>query len=164
MSEPFIGELRIFPYGYTPRNWSPCNGQLLSARQYPGLSSLLGNQFGGDGINNFGLPNLQNTLPLGAGANYPPATAGGEMGHILTVNEIPQHTHNVMGGTKAASLTTPVGNYCGASLNSVYATSADTTIGTGTNVGGTDGPHENMPPILALNICIALNGIFPSRP
>src|SRR3954452_14925268 len=98
MSEPFIGEIRMFGGNFAPRGWALCNGQLLSIAQNTALFSLLGTTYGGDGQTTFGLPNLQSRIPLNQGqgpglSNYDLGQAGGEETHTLITTEMPTHNH-----------------------------------------------------------------------
>jgi len=182
MSEPFIGQIEIFGFGFAPRGWAMCNGQLLAINQNQALFSLLGTQFGGNGIQTFALPDLRGRTSIGQGngRGLSPRTIGqvvGEDTHTLSVNEMPQHSHNlgvitnsgttntqVPGPTVALAQTTGVDQDGNTIPVDIYSTSqpiqpmAPASIG---NVGGQ--PHSNIMPSLVLNFCIALTGIFPSR-
>ena len=162
MAEPFLSEIRIFSFGFAPKGWALCAGQLLPINQNQALFSLLGTTFGGDGRVNFGLPNLQGNVPIHVGSGHTLGERGGEQGHTLSIAELPTHTHVVsVLNTNADS--GPTGNFF-ASANALYqpapgnTTLAPTTV---TNVGGSQA-HLNMQPFLVLNFSIALQGIFPS--
>ena len=164
MAEPFLSEIRIFSFGFPPKGWALCNGQLLPINQNQGLFSLLGTTYGGDGRVTFGLPNLQGSVSIGMGA-HPLGERGGEQGHTLSVAELPTHVH----GAKAAGNTTdtdPTGHYWAPDIsgNVTFATAHDVALAGGaiTNTGGSQA-HLNMQPFLTLNFCIALQGIFPSQ-
>ena len=166
MSEPFLSEIRIFSFGYAPKGWTLCNGQLLPINQNQALFSLLGTTYGGDGRVNFGLPNLQGRVSIGANSSgsHPLGERGGEQGHTLTVGELPKHTH----GAKAAGTTNntdPTGHYWSPDVvgNLTFATTPNVAL-TGAAVTNTGGgqAHLNMQPFLTLNFCIALQGVFPS--
>ena len=163
MSNPYLGEIRIFPLQYAPRGWALCNGQLLAINQNQALFSVLGTTYGGNGINNFALPNLQGRLPLHLGNGFILGQSGGEAAHTLLLSEIPAHNHGVNGSTTAASQGSPSGNLWGTG-NSAYLSKSNTSMNPSAiaNSGGNQ-PHQNMPPYLTLTICIALTGIFPSR-
>ncbi len=164
MSTPYLSEIRIMSFGYPPRGWAQCNGQLLPINQNQALFSLLGTSYGGDGRVTFGLPNLQARVPLHAGPGYAIGQLGGEQTHTLTTIETPVHTHPVAGSTAAGGSPIPAGNFLGAAEN-VYAPLASATTLTAQTVGNAGGsqPHDNTQPYLALNFCMALQGIFPSR-
>ncbi|WP_411345856.1 phage tail protein [Paenibacillus sp. WLX1005] len=170
--DPFLGELRIFTYGFIPRGWMACNGQLLSISQNTALFALLGTTFGGDGRNTFGLPDLQGQVPLAVGTStsgiaYTWGQKAGEAAHTLTVNEIPSHTHTVSASSATASSKTPTGSSWAVPTPNVYkprASSTATTLATeALAITGSSTGHNNMQPFLGLTICIATVGIFPSR-
>ncbi len=182
MSEPFIGEIRMFGFSFAPQGWAACNGALMSISQNTALFSILGTSYGGDGVTTFGLPNLLNTVVIGTGQGpgLTPRTVGevvGEGAVTLSVQTIPQHDHSVNGrGTSAPSLTaapaadsllsraftlaTPVrSSQMYSSVDAVDTTLSPSAIG----ITGTSQPHENRQPFLAINYCISLQGIFPPR-
>ena len=167
MAEPFLSEIRIMSFGFPPRGWALCDGQLLPINQNQGLFSLLGTTYGGDGRVNFGLPNLQGRAPMHMGGGHTLGERGGEQGHTLSISEIPTHTHVANATTASGTLTSPTtGVLLGTStVQSLYATAsnlqamAPNAVG---NVGGSQA-HLNMQPFLVLNFSIALQGIFPSQ-
>lgn len=168
MSEYFLGQLMLFPFGYAPVGWMACNGQTLSISQYSALYSLIGVTFGGDGVTNFKLPNLAGATPIMAsGTAYPRGAAGGEATHILTINEVPAHTHTLQATSNTASTGVPTINMLAKPAISTYAPASGApaqTMQNGTlqpNGGGQ--PHENRTPYTVMNWCIALTGLFPSR-
>lgn len=162
--EPFIGQISVFPFGFAPRGWAQCNGQLLPINQNQALFSLLGTQFGGNGTTNFALPNLQSRTPLHFGNGYVIGQASGEENHTLTQPEMPMHTHTPIASSNAADQSTPANNFWGAQGQSIYAGTANATMNPAAigNTGGSTA-HNNMAPYLALNFCIALQGVFPSQ-
>ena len=143
-----------------------CNGQLLPINQNQALFSLLGTTYGGDGRVNFALPNLQERVPVHVGAGITLGERGGEQNHTLTQAEIPGHTHGPLQASATVGATPiPQSNVFARSATAIYAPAS----GLGamnpaavTTVGGSQ-PHTNMQPYLALNFCVALQGIFPSR-
>ncbi len=162
MSEPYLSEIRIFSFGFAPRNWATCNGQLLPINQNQALFALLGITYGGDGQNNFALPNLQGRMPIHSLSRL--GEAGGENAHTLTISEIPAHNHAVSASSAAASSTTPSGNLCASENVPAYADDPAVSMNSAAVASfGDNQPHPNMPPYLALNFCIALSGVFPSR-
>jgi microcystin-dependent protein len=163
MASPFLAEIRIFSFGFAPKGWAQCNGQVLPINQNQALFSLLGTTYGGNGVSTFALPNLQGRLPVHVGNGIVLGELGGEASHTLNFSEMPAHTHVPVGSSAAASVGDPTGNLW-ATGNAGYNPNANTTMNPAciTNLGGSQ-PHENRSPYLTLNICIALQGIFPSR-
>jgi microcystin-dependent protein len=177
MAEPFLSEIRIMSFGFPPKGWALCNGQLLPINQNQALFSLLGTTYGGDGRVNFALPNLQGRVPIHTGDGHVLGERGGEQGHTLSISELPEHVHGLMaqdaaadlgGGqtpapTKvlaqgiAAAVGTPAVNIYGTDPNLVAMAPAAVA-----NVGGSQA-HLNMQPFLVLCFCIALQGDFPSQ-
>jgi microcystin-dependent protein len=164
MAEPFLSEIRIMSFGFAPKGWAMCNGQLLPINQNQALFSLLGTNFGGDGQTNFGLPNLQGRIPIHVGRGHTLAEAAGEQAHTLSIAELPTHTHVLFGTTNDGTQVVPSGGYLGRAATALYAPPQNLSAmqpATVSNVGGSQA-HLNMQPFLALNFCIALQGIFPS--
>jgi microcystin-dependent protein len=165
LSTPYISEIRLFSFGFAPKGWAVCNGQLLPINQNQALFSLLGTTYGGDGRVNFALPNLQGRVPVHASNSLTLGQAGGETAHALLASELPSHTHVVNGSPNAATGVNPTGSYLATSPGNVYAPppgNAALMPAEVSTVGGGQ-PHENMSPYLVLNFCIALQGIFPSQ-
>jgi len=165
MAEPFLSEIRIMSFGFPPKGWALCNGQLLPINQNQALFSLLGTTYGGDGRVNFALPNLQGRVPLHFGEGHTLGEVGGEQAHTLTISEMTQHSHFV-NASIANGDTVQEGNTVFASALNVYRSPDQqlTTLHPATvnNVGGSQA-HQNMQPFLVLTFCIALQGIFPSQ-
>lgn len=164
MSEPFLAEIRIFGFNFAPRGWAMCDGQILPINQNQSLYSLLGTIYGGDGRTSFALPDLRGRVPIHVGNGYSEGQKGGEEAHTLSVNEIPGHTHTIQASTDASTAQDPTNNVL-AKSGQIYKQSSnlvDMVSGTMANAGGGQA-HENMQPFLALNFCIALQGLFPSR-
>ena len=166
MAEPFLSEIRIFSFGFPPKGWALCDGQLLPINQNQGLFSLLGTTYGGDGRVNFGLPNLQGRVPMHMGSGHTLGEHGGEQGHTLSISEIPTHVHtaNASKTSDTSNVNNPANNIL-AGVNNLYAAAAALTSmipATLANVGGSQA-HLNMQPFLTLNFSIALQGIFPSQ-
>lgn len=162
MSTPFIGEIRIMAFNFAPRSWALCNGQLLPINQNQALFALLGTTYGGNGTTNFALPNLQGRSPMGFGASHPLGESSGEAAHTLTQNEIPQHLHELRGVSAPGTTFGPANGYFAAHRGG-YAQALGTALAASSSAAGGSQPHENRPPYLGLNFCIALTGIFPSR-
>jgi microcystin-dependent protein len=165
MAEPFLSEIRIFSFGFAPKGWALCNGQLLPINQNQALFSLLGTTFGGDGRVNFALPNLQGMTPIHVGSGHTLGEKGGEQAHTLSIAEIPTHTHVLNGTSTTGSIVVAAGNLCGTSPSQMYqapdANLAAMNPASISNVGGSQA-HLNMQPFLTLTFGIALQGIFPS--
>ena len=173
MANPFLGEIRIFPFNFAPQGWATCNGQLLSIGQNNALFSLLGINYGGDGHTTFGLPNLQGSFPINFGQGsglpeYVQGQSGGQAAVALLTTQIPAHSHTVgCAGTGNAS--SPAANaFAGAGRGKTPAYAppggvAAVMSSSAVISAGSSQPHDNMPPYLTLNFCIALQGVFPSR-
>jgi microcystin-dependent protein len=166
MSNPYLGEIRLFAFDFAPKGWARCAGQTLSINQNQALFSLLGVQFGGDGVTTFALPDLRDRAPvhvdLTGGTNVI-GGVGGEATHTLTVNEMPAHAHAVS-ARPSASTGDPTNALWATSTNVAYDTHANTTMADGAGgVTGAGQSHDNMPPYLTMAYAIALVGIFPPR-
>jgi microcystin-dependent protein len=164
MAEPFLSEIRIMSFGFAPKGWALCNGQLLPINQNQALFSLLGTTFGGDGRVNFALPNYQARTPIHVGGGHSLGGAGGEQAHTLSIAEIPTHVHAAQGSSNQGNSQTGAGNVLGVVAGRLYSDPANATTlqpSTIANVGGSQA-HTNMQPFLTLSFCIALQGIFPS--
>ncbi len=164
MTTPFLSEIRIMAFGFAPRGWALCNGQILPINQNLALFSLLGTTYGGDGKTTFGLPNLQGRTANHTGGGFVLGQAGGEAAHTLNAGETPSHTHTAYGSTSAADSDLPAQNYLGAADNTYAPPAHLTAIHPSTVTSGGGGQaHNNMQPYLVLNFCIALAGIFPTQ-
>ena len=166
MAEPFLSEIRLFSFGFAPRGWAQCNGQLLPINQNQALFSLLGTTFGGDGRVNFALPDLRGRLPLHQGSGFTLAESGGAETVTLTVQQIPAHGHAFLATSGTASATSPAGTLLAQSLTvSLYNSAPPNTAmapGAMGLVGGSQ-PHNNFQPYLCVDFIISLFGIFPSQ-
>jgi microcystin-dependent protein len=164
MASPYLSEIRIFSFGFAPKGWAFCNGQLLPINQNQALFSLLGTTYGGNGTTNFALPNLQGNMPIHEGNGFTLGQTGGEQNHTLTAAEMPQHTHQAIASSNAANQGAATNNYWANGSQPAYASSANGQMAAAavSSAGGSQ-PHLNMPPYLVLNFCIALQGIFPSQ-
>jgi microcystin-dependent protein len=165
VGEPYLSEIKIMSFGFAPKGWAQCNGQLLPINQNQALFSLLGTTYGGDGRVNFGLPNLQGRAPTHTGNGLTIGERGGEQTHTLLTSEMPTHIHTVNASSTATNgLDSPVNNYLGGYNNLYHAQASLTSIQPNTvGQNGSSQPHPNMQPYLTLNFCIALQGIFPSQ-
>jgi microcystin-dependent protein len=163
MSEPFLAEIKVMSFGFPPKGWALCNGQLLPINQNQALFALLGTTYGGNGQTNFALPDLRGRVPIHAGSGHPLGEKAGQETHTITQQELPQHNHFVK-VVNANAGTGPAGNFFAAANNAYQPAPANTTLApsTITNVGGSQ-PHANQQPFLTLSFAIALQGIFPSQ-
>ncbi len=174
MSNPFVAEIRIFPFNFAPKGWAFCDGQILPLSQNTALFSLLGTTYGGDGKSNFALPNLQGCAPMHPGQGpglslHDLGETGGEDTVTLLDSEMPAHSHQLSGSVgRGSAVNTPGGTslLTASQGGLVYTTPpANTAMARqGTSVNGGSQPHDNLMPYLALNFCIALQGVFPPRP
>lgn len=174
MAEPFLAEIRIFTFNFAPRGWAQCNGQLMPIAQNTALFSLVGTYYGGDGRVTFGLPNLQGQVPVHQGqGNGLTERVIGETGGTPTVTllptETPMHTHSLtLFSATTAHSTTPQDQYLADGPCKPFGSTAlqtDTMLHpSAMTVAGSSQAHNNMMPSLSINFCIALEGIFPSRP
>lgn len=176
MSEPFIAQITMFGGNFAPRSWAFCDGQLLAISQNTALFSLVGTTYGGDGRTTFGLPDLRGRFPMHAG-NGPGLSQrrlgqkGGVENVTLTANQLAAHSHTatLKAASTVADAASPAGNYLAQSNdgeNNFSSSSSDSSLAAGsvtTDLTGGGQSHTNMPPFLAINFIIALQGIFPSR-
>ena len=171
--DPFVAEIRIFPFNFAPKGWAFCDGQILPLSQNTALFSLLGTTYGGDGNSNFALPDMQGSAPM-----HPGQAPGlslhdlGEMGGSETVtlleSEMPAHSHSLMAQTGTGTKSTPANNsFARVSGATPYLPPAGAALAPMSDQAiapaGGDQPHNNMMPYLTLNFCIALQGVFPPR-
>lgn len=172
MSNPFVGEIRMVPFNFAPTGWALCNGQLMPISQNTALFSLLGTQYGGNGVSNFALPNLQGSAPIMAdGTQIVVGESGGEETVTLTADQMPAHTHVPYAVSAAGSLTSPGGNLWAQGRRAANASYQAYSAGTPNSVmnpgaiaaAGGDQPHNNLQPYLVVNFIIALQGVFPAR-
>ena len=170
MSEPFLAEIRILATNFAPKGWAKCDGQLLPLAQNTALFSLLGTAYGGNGMNTFALPDLRQRMPMhpgqGPGLSYHAlAEAGGEASVTLSRDEMPRHDHQLMHSGTAASTAMPgmSAGFGRTASTPVYAGGATTAV-SALAPSGNGVAHNNRQPYLALNFCIALQGVFPQRP
>jgi microcystin-dependent protein len=171
MSEPFVGEIRMFAGNFAPRGWAFCDGQLLAVSQNDALFSLLGTIYGGDGRTTFGLPDMRGRIPLHAGhgpglSERRLGSRGGAENVTLTVNQMPSHTHPMQANRASASSPSPQGRVSGGDLPiDIYAEAPPTTAMSSQAITYTGGSrsHSNTMPYLCVNFIMALFGIYPSR-
>jgi microcystin-dependent protein len=165
VAEPFLSEIRIMSFGFPPKGWALCNGQLLPINQNQALFSLLGTTFGGDGRVNFALPDLRGRVPIHVGSGHTLGEGGGEQSHTLSNQEMPTHTHVASASSSPGNQVSPTGNVLASPLNQTYRDPDNAmqplVAGSIGNAGGSQA-HLNVQPFLTLSFCIALQGIFPS--
>jgi microcystin-dependent protein len=175
MADPFVAEIRIFPFNFAPKGWALCDGQLLPISQNTALFSLLGTTYGGDGKSNFALPNMQGNASIHAGQGpglslYDLGQAGGSDTVTLLQSEIPVHTHTMQSAPTivAADSNICTGNSMGkSSQGNAYGAYAGPSVvqlsPSALAPAGGNQPHNNLMPYLTLNFCIAMQGVFPPR-
>lgn len=178
MSQPYVGEIRCFGFNFAPRDWAFCNGQIMPIAQNEALFAILGTTYGGDGQTTYALPNLQGRVPMhwgnssSTGLNTQIGEAMGQATVTLNTNQIPAHAHQIAAAdinpqatrsaapTAASYLSTAKGTFVyqkpPVTPNATFSPRAITQT-------GNSFPHENMQPYLAVNFCISLFGIFPTR-
>jgi len=172
--DPFVAEIRIFPFNFAPKGWAFCDGQILPLSQNTALFSLLGTTYGGDGKSNFALPNMQGNAPMHPGQGpglslHDLGETGGSDTVSLLESEIPSHSHALMASSTNSSKPGPAGNALArisggatpylAPSGAPLANFSDNALAP----AGGDQPHNNLQPYLTLNFCIALQGVYPPR-
>jgi microcystin-dependent protein len=178
MSQPFLGQIQSFGFGFAPKGWAQCNGQTLSITQNSALFSLLGTMYGGNGVQTFNLPNLQSRVPMHYGTSptgntYVQGEMGGEEQVQLNITSLPLHNHNFLGTTASANDVQPTDgatlalvHHSGGTTPDFYyapdATPQPLNPASLTPIGGNQ-PHPNLQPYQAINWCIAMSGIYPTR-
>jgi len=165
MSEPFLAEVRMVGFNFAPRGWAFCDGQILPINQNQSLYSLLGTTYGGDGRTSFALPDLRGRTPIHVNSAHRLGQKSGEENNTLTTDSMPAHRHSAYASSNDSTVPLPSGNVLSKSSLETYAdpnTNVSMSTASISNVGGSHA-HENMQPSLAVNFCIALQGLFPSR-
>ncbi|SDE06854.1 phage tail protein [Aquimonas voraii] len=172
MADPFVAEIRIFPFNFAPRGWAFCDGQILPISQNTALFSLLGTTYGGNGQSNFALPDLQGSAPMHPGQGpglslHDLGETGGSETVSLLESEIPSHSHalrvyNDVGEDRLVNPTAALARSTGGQLYAAPGPLVDMASESLVPAGG-DQPHNNMQPYLTLSFCIALQGVFPPR-
>jgi microcystin-dependent protein len=172
MADPFVAEIRIFPFNFAPKGWAWCDGELLPLSQNTALFSLLGTTYGGDGKSNFALPDLQGRAPMHPGQGpglslHDLGETGGSETVTLLESEIPAHAHGLRGyphdpadrfAHSGASLARSNNGQAWGPANSLAAMAPESL-----SPAGSDAPHNNLQPYLTFYFCIALQGVFPPR-
>jgi microcystin-dependent protein len=175
MADPYVAEIRIFPFSFAPRGWAFCNGQLLPISQNAALFSLLGTTYGGDGETTFALPNLQGQVPmhpgqgtgLGQFTRYTLGESGGSATATLLESQMALHNHVLMASQTDGISHQPANQLFAAGVGGVAAYAEPSTFvqmnQEATTPAGGGQPHNNMQPYLTFNFCIAVQGIYPLR-
>jgi microcystin-dependent protein len=171
MADPFVAEIRIFPFTFAPRGWAHCDGQVLPISQNTALFSLLGTTYGGDGKSTFALPDLQGRAPMHPGQGpglslHDVGELGGSATVGLLTSEMPAHTHTLNASEADGLERTPAGQLLatGVAISQYQAPGAVTGLTPSSVVpAGNSEPHNNLAPYLTLNFNIALQGVFPPR-
>jgi microcystin-dependent protein len=168
--EPYLGEVRLFGFDFCPNGWIAANGQLLPLNQFTALFSLYGTIYGGNGTSNFGLPDLRGRAPV---SPTPQQQIGGVYGApsvTLTVPQLPGHTHALRGTSQPPTTNSPAGSLlatfpAGEHIFAAGTSPADTPMSQAAiGATGSNQPVPTQSPILAMNWCVAIQGIYPSRP
>jgi len=170
--DPFVAEIRIFPFNFAPKGWAWCDGQLMPLSQNTALFSLLGTTYGGNGKSNFALPDLQGRAPMHPGQGpglslHDLGETGGSETVSLLESEIPAHSHALKGSIDDADLTipAPTRSLAKSAGQNIYSATANLSSMAPESLApaGGDQPHNNMQPYLTFYFCIALQGVFPPR-
>lgn len=173
MADPFVAEIRIFPFNFAPRGWAWCDGQLMPISQNTALFSLLGTTYGGNGSTNFALPDLQGRAPMHPGQGpglslHDLGETGGSETVTLLQSEIPSHAHALRADTQDPGDNFAPGPLMVLGRANAYQTTTNTNLATlapqALAPTGGDAPHNNLQPYLTFYFCIALQGVFPPRP
>jgi microcystin-dependent protein len=173
VADPFVAEIRIFPFNFAPKGWAFCDGQLLPLSQNTALFSLLGTTYGGDGKSNFALPDVQGSAPMHPGQGpglslHDLGETGGTQTVTLLDSEMPFHSHGLLASTQPGEDPTPapseaLARSVGANLYQTSSANLVPLAPTALTPAGGNLPHNNLQPYLTLNFCIALQGVFPPR-
>ena len=164
MSDPYIGEIRMFGGNFAPVGWLLCQGQLLPISQFDALFNLIGTTYGGDGQNTFALPNLQSRMPMHVGSGFPLGQVGGTETVTLNTQQLPVHTHAPV-ASLAATSSSPNNMFWASFANTMYSSQAPAApmAPNALSPSGGNQPHENMSPYQVINFIIATEGIYPPQ-
>jgi microcystin-dependent protein len=174
MANPFVAEIRIFPFNFAPKGWAFCDGQILPISQNTALFSLLGTTYGGDGKSNFALPDMQGNVPMHPGQGpglslHDLGETGGSDTVTLLDSEMPSHSHALLAAPNLGlvKLPTPNVGLARSKNTSLYQTTTNSGLTqlsqSALAPAGGDQPHNNLQPYLTLSFCIALQGVYPPR-
>ncbi|ABF41454.1 phage Tail Collar [Candidatus Koribacter versatilis Ellin345] len=165
MSSPFVGEIRLFAGSFAPQNWAFCNGQLMAISENTTLFTLIGTTYGGDGVNTFGLPDLQGRVPIHQGSGFVIGQLSGSETVTVSSSQLPQHNHLAQASSASLGSNDPSGNFWASnpSTKQYSDQSPSGQMAGPTSLTGGNQPHDNMLPFLCVTYIIALFGIFPSQ-
>lgn len=166
MSQPFIGEIRMFAGNFAPVGWSFCNGAIIPIDQNDALFNLIGTTYGGDGQTTFALPNLQSRVPIHVGPGFALGQSGGTETVTLTVSQIPAHSHPPVASSNTGNDIKPNGNVWATQNQVIQFSIAPPTANmdpAALQSSGGSQPHDNMLPFLVVNFILSLFGVFPSQ-
>jgi microcystin-dependent protein len=165
MSQPFVGEIRMFAGNFAPVGWAFCDGALMPISENDVLFELIGTTYGGDGQSTFAMPDLRGRVPVHAGNGYVVGETGGVESVTLTINQIPSHGHQQVASTDVATLSSPANTLTGQAASKPYRVPGAIVAMTAGLLAATGGSqsHDNMQPYVAINYIISLFGIFPSQ-
>lgn len=166
MSQPYVGEIRMFGGNFAPAGWMLCQGQVVPIDQYDTLYNLIGTTYGGDGQSTFALPNLQGRLPMHQGAGFVMGQTGGVEQVTLITQQLPVHNHPMAASLNNATGNTVTGNVVGSvGATQIYreAPAASAMANQACTFDGGNQPHNNMQPYLCINFIISLFGVYPSQ-
>ncbi|GAC1369318.1 MAG: tail fiber protein [Actinomycetota bacterium] len=165
MSQPFVGEIRMFAGNFAPQGWMLCEGQILAISEFDTLFQLIGTTYGGNGQSTFALPDLRGRLPLHQGSGFTLGQPGGQESVSLTVNQLPAHAHPLLASPNNATVAAAAGSVLSQTPSYtpyISATPSTALAPSISSVGGSQ-PHENLQPYLCINFIISPYGIFPSQ-
>ena len=165
-SEPFLGEIMTVGFNFAPRGWAFCDGQILPINQYQSLYSLLGTMYGGDGRTSFALPDLRGRMALHIGSGHTQGSSSGLERVPLTEAQLPAHSHALRASSSQGTDDRPVGHSLAYDRRENQYSEAAPEVSMGSDAvlsAGGSQSHENMPPFIVINHCIAIQGLFPSR-
>jgi microcystin-dependent protein len=166
VAQPYVGEIRMFGGNFAPAGWNFCDGSLLPISNFETLFNLIGNTYGGDGQSTFAVPDLRGRAPLHQSSNFVVGQNGGVEKVTLTVQQYPQHNHNMLGSQNVANSPNASGNVVARSPQEKAFLNASPTVAMASQFllpyNGGSQPHDNMQPYLCVSFIISLFGIYPS--
>ena len=168
MAQPYVGQLMLVGFNFTPAGWIPCDGRLEPIASFETLFNLIGTTYGGDGQSTFGMPDLRGRVPIHQGDNggaiYTLGQSGGVESVTLTINQIPQHNHAILCSSNAQNSNDPAGSFLAVAGDHRYGATASAPMAAAMiGAAGGSQPHDNLQPYLALNWVISAFGVFPSQ-